>query len=112
LANTLFDRILTRLLKDERYDTMLLEASPTALNNELLHGVDVLLPATHPDTDLRGLFLKSMRSMPEAAQQRKPMLSLSPTLASLPAGSHLHNLLPQRLLPAAAKPIVWHRHTR
>jgi hypothetical protein len=42
-ANTLFDRILARLLKDAGYDTRLLEASPAGFRNELLSSEDVLL---------------------------------------------------------------------
>ncbi len=42
-ANTLFDRILGRLLKDKGYDTRLLEAYPMGFRNELLSSVDMLL---------------------------------------------------------------------
>ena len=75
-ANTLFDRILARLLKDKGYDTRLLEASPTGLRNELLSSVDVLLLSPYLNTDRRWAFLEAMRSTPEVAQ-RIPVLSLS-----------------------------------
>ncbi len=76
-ANTLFDRILVRLLKDnEGYDTTLLEAYPTKFHNELLDSVDVLLLSPYLDTDVRWAFLEAMMSTPEGAQ-RVPVLSLS-----------------------------------
>ncbi len=83
-ANTLFDRILVRLLKDdEGYDTTLLEAYPTKFHNELLEGVDVLLLSPYLDTDVRWACPEAMRSTPEAAQ-RVPVLSLSvPLLMAL-----------------------------
>ena len=82
-ANTLFDRILARLLKDEGYVTKLLEAYPTGFCNELLHSVDVLLLSPYLDTDVRWAFLEAMSSTPEAAQ-RIPVLSLSvPLLMAL-----------------------------
>ncbi len=83
-ANTLFDRILVRLLKDdEGYDTTLLEAYPTKFHNELLEGVDVLLLSPYLDTDVRWAFLEAMRRTPAAAR-RVPVLSLSvPLLMAL-----------------------------
>jgi hypothetical protein len=82
-ANTLLDRILALLLKDEGYDTKLLEAYPTGLRNELLSRVDVLLLSPYLDTDVRWAFLEAMRSTPEEAQ-RIPVLSLSvPLLMAL-----------------------------
>ena len=82
-ANTLFDLILARLLKDEGYDTKLLEAYPTGLRNELLSSVDVLLLSPYLDTDVRWASLEAMSSTPEAAQ-RIPILSLSvPLLMAL-----------------------------
>ena len=82
-ANTLFDRILARLLKDAGYDTRLLEAYPTGFRNELLSSEDVLLLSPYLDTDVRWTFLEAMMSTPEAAQ-RIPVLSLSvPLLMAL-----------------------------
>ncbi len=82
-ANTLLDRILARLLKDEGYDTKRLEASPTGLIDELFDSVDVLLLSPYLDTDVRWAFLEAMRSNPETAQ-RVPVLSLSvPLLMAL-----------------------------
>ena len=82
-ANALLDRILALLLKDEGYDTKLLEAYPTGLRNELLSRVDVLLLSPYLDTDVRWAFLEAMRSTPEEAQ-RIPVLSLSvPLLMAL-----------------------------
>ncbi len=75
-ANTLLDRILVRLLKDEGYDTKLLEAYPTGLIDELLHSVDVLLLSPYLDPDVRWAFLEAMSSIPDAAQ-KTPVLSLS-----------------------------------
>ena len=82
-ANTLFDRVLARLLEDEGYDTRLLEPYPTGFRNELLHNVDVLLLSPYLDADVRWAFLEAMRGTPEAAQ-RVPVLSLSfPLLMAL-----------------------------
>ena len=82
-ANTLFDRILVRLLKEEGYDTKLLEAYPTGRIDELLRSVDVLLLSPYQDTDVRVAFLDATRHTPEAAQ-RVPVLSLSvPLLMAL-----------------------------
>jgi len=82
-ANTLFDRILGRLLKDKGYDTRLLEAYPMGFRNELLSSEDVLLLSPYLDTDVRWTFLEAMMSTPEAAQ-RIPVLSLSvPLLMAL-----------------------------
>ena len=76
-ANTLVDRILARLLKDAGYNTKLLEAYPTGPTDELLDGVDVLLLSPYLDADLCEAFLDAMRSTPEAAHKRVPVLSLS-----------------------------------
>jgi hypothetical protein len=76
-ANTLVDQILARLLEQEGYNTKLLEAYPTGPIDELLDGVDVLLLSPELDADLRGAFLDAMRSTPEAAHKRVPVLSLS-----------------------------------
>ena len=82
-ANTLFDRILARLLRDEGYDTKLLKAHPSGHLDELLDGMDVLLLSPYLDTDVRWAFLEAMRSTPEEAQ-RIPVLSLSvPLLMAL-----------------------------
>ncbi len=82
-ANTLFDRILARLLKDKGYDTKLLEAYPTGLSNELLSSVNVLLLSPYLDTEVRWAFLEAMMSTPEAAQRIR-VLSLSvPLLMAL-----------------------------
>ena len=77
-TNSLIDRILARLLKDEGYDTELLDAYPTGhSDNLLLDGVDVLvLSPPYLDPDVRGAFLAVMRRTPEGAQ-RIPGLSLS-----------------------------------
>jgi hypothetical protein len=76
-ANTLVDNILARLLTREGYDTRLLQAPSTGHTDELLDGVDVLLLSPELDADLRGAFLDAMRSTPEAAHKRVPVLSLS-----------------------------------
>jgi hypothetical protein len=76
-ANTLLDRVLVRLLKNEGYDTRLLEAPPSGLIDELLDGVDVLLLSPYLDADERWGLLNALRSTPEAAAQRIPVLSLS-----------------------------------
>ena len=82
-SNTLVDRILARLLKEEGYDTKLLEAHPSGLIDELLDGVDVLLLSPYLDPDVRWDFLEAMRRTTEAAQ-RIPVLSLSvPLLMAL-----------------------------
>ena len=75
-ANTLVERILARLLKQEGHDPKLLGTYPTSHIDELLDGVDVLLLTPCLDATVRRAFLNALRSNPEAAQ-RIPVLSLS-----------------------------------
>jgi hypothetical protein len=74
--NTLFDRLLARLLKHEGYDTKLLEAPLTGPIDDLLNGMDVLLLSPYLDTNVRWAFLNARKSIPEPAR-RIPVLSLS-----------------------------------
>ena len=66
-ADTLAEDILAKLLRDEGYETRLLEAHPTGLVTELLDGADVLLLTPGLDDDVRRSFLEATRSIPEPA---------------------------------------------
>ena len=80
-ANTLFVRILVRLLNDEGYDTRVLEeAYSTGHIDESLDSVDLLLFPPNLDTDLREAFLNAIGSTPEAAHRVVPVLSLPVSL--------------------------------
>ncbi len=77
--NTMVEGILTRLLEEEGYSTRNLEASyPTALMDELLEGVDVVLVAPGLKAEAREAFLEAMRGTPKTAAI--PVLSLSSAL--------------------------------
>lgn len=75
-SNTLGEQILARLLKEEGYDTRLLQAHPTGRIDVLLDGVDVLLLTLDLDDAVRRTFVEAMRSTSDASQ-RVAVLSLS-----------------------------------
>jgi hypothetical protein len=78
-TDTLAEDILARLLEREGHNTRILEASyPTAVVDELLEGVDVLLLTPGLSPDVRGAFLEAMSSSPKTAAV--PVLSLSDAL--------------------------------
>jgi hypothetical protein len=66
-TDTLAEDILARLLRREGYTTRIIEASPTAVVDELLDGVDVLLLAPGLDAALRRALVEAMRSNPKTA---------------------------------------------
>ncbi|HJQ30041.1 MAG TPA: hypothetical protein VJ827_11920 [Rubrobacter sp.] len=75
----LSEMILAQLLRDEGYDTRLLEAPPPYLIDGRLDGADVVLFAPGEKVAGRRSFLGAMRSVPEEAASI-PLLPLSPTL--------------------------------
>ncbi len=65
-TDTLAEGILARLLEREGYNTRILEPYRTSLVDELLDGVDVLLPAPGIEAGLRRTLVEAMRSNPKA----------------------------------------------
>jgi hypothetical protein len=77
-TNSLPEGILARLLEEVGYTTRIIEVSPTAVVDEVLDGVDILLLAPGLKDGVREDSLEAMRSTPQTAGT--PVLSLSPSL--------------------------------
>jgi hypothetical protein len=76
-ADTLAEDILVQLLREEGYDTRLLEAHPTGLVDQWLDDADVVLLTPGLNDDVRRSFLETMRSIPETSSL--PLIPLSAT---------------------------------
>ena len=76
--DTMVEAILARLLHKEGYATRILDPNTTGVADELLDGVDALLLTPGLSPDVRGAFLKDMRSTPKTAAI--PVLPLSSAL--------------------------------
>lgn len=77
-TGTLSEMNLAQLLREEGYDTRLLEAQHTGLIEEWLDGADVLLIPGQEDDRHTASLLRTMRSIPHAASI--PLLPFSATL--------------------------------
>ena len=94
-TDTLAEDILARLLEREGYNVRHLEAHPRVSMEGLLDGVDLLLTAPGLNAEVRGAFLKAMRSPRKTAAI--PVLTISSALKvalldELSAGAPWHTL--------------------